>query len=551
MLWVRGYGAADRVEFDRAGRVPAAGPRSAPASPGRRGRYDAAAAAAASVTTRPPANRWPHGGGGNRPRPRDAVSNRCDMRLALTLLAVCLASSAVRPARAADKPNVVVFLSDDMGWGQLGFQGGTRVPTPNVDRLARDGASLTQFYVHSVCTPTRSALLTGRYPVRTGTEERFHGNDTAGMLTDERTLADALRAAGYATAVFGKWHLGEWQKKHLPMQRGFDRQYGFYSAVIDSFAKTRGGIYDWHRDEQPVDEPGYTTFLIADEFRRVLDRHDAAKPFFYYVPFNAVHGPHGAPPEYVEKHKGDRQLAMLECMDVAVGRMVDALRGKGVLDRTLVIFFNDNGGPRRAPNDPYRGLKGTTYEGGVRVPCAMRWPGRIAPGTVVDQMVHVTDLYPTLIKLAGGSVDQPLPLDGMDVWPTIARGEPSPRREVVYNVPGAYGAEMGDPAIRLGDFKLVGEELYDIPRDPYERTDVAARHGDVVVQLKARLAAVAAERRPPESHDRVPGGRPVVRGELENRPPRPDWLNGLAARQGAAGRPDDEPAPKKKRAKKR
>jgi arylsulfatase A-like enzyme len=447
------------------------------------------------------------------------------VRFLVALIAGVALSSGPAPAAAADRPNIVVFLSDVMGWGQLGFQGGKKASTPNIDRLAREGVSLTQFYVHSVCTPTRSALLTGRYPVRTGTEERVHGNDTAGMLTDERTLADALKQAGYATAIFGKWHLGEWHKRHLPMQRGFEHQYGFYGAVTHPFTRTRNGVYDWHRNEQPAHEPGgYTTFLIADEFQRVLDRRDAGKPFFYYVPFNAVHGPHDAPPEYIQKHEGDRQLAMLECMDVGVGRMLDALREKGVLDETLVIFFNDNGGPRRVMNAPFKGTKGTGYEGGVRVPCVMRWPGKISPGTTVDRMIHVTDLYPTLIKLAGGSLDQPLPPDGTDVWPTITEGKPSPRREVVYNVPGEFGREMGDPAIRVGDFKLVGEELYDIPNDPHEKTDVAARHPDVVKQLKARLAEVASQRRPPEQHERIPGARPLVKGERENGQPHPDWL---------------------------
>jgi arylsulfatase A-like enzyme len=331
------------------------------------------------------------------------------------------------------------------------------------------------------------------------------------------------------------------------MQRGFEHQYGFYGAVTHPFTKTRGTTYDWHRNERPLHEPGgYTTFLIADEFKRVLDRQDADKPFFYYVPFNAVHGPHDAPPEYINKYNGDRQLAMLQCMDVGVGRMLDALREKGVLDKTLVIFFNDNGGPRRVMNAPYKGTKGTGYEGGVRVPCIMRWPGKITAGTTVDQMVHVTDLYPTLVKLAGGSLDQPLPLDGMDVWPTIAEGKPSPRREVVYNVPGEFGREMGEPAIRVGDFKLVVEELFEIPSDPYEKTDVAAKHPDVVKQLKARLAEVAAQRRPPEKHERIPGARPLVKGEQENAQPDPDWLKEIV--KNAADAADEEsPRPRRRR----
>ena len=164
-------------------------------------------------------------------------------------------------------------------------------------------------------------------------------------------------------------------------------------------------------------------------------------------------------------------------------------------------------------------------------------------------MIHVTDLYPTLIKLAGGSLEQPLPLDGMDVWPTIAEGKPSPRREVVYNVPGEFGREMGEPAIRVGDFKLVGEELYEIPKDPYEKTDVAAKHPDVVKQLKARLAEVASQRRPPEKHERIPGARPLVKGELENAQPHPDWLKEIV-KQAADAADEETPRPRRNRPRK-
>jgi len=443
----------------------------------------------------------------------------------LTSACGCLAATAVEAESA--RPNFVVFVSDDMGWGQPGFQGGSRVATPNLNRLAREGASLTQFYVQATCSPTRAAFLTGRYPFRNGSEERFHANDTAGMLTDERTLADALRDAGYFTAIIGKWHLGEWQKKHLPLQRGFQHQYGCYGAVLDSFGLNRGGIYDWHRQEQPLREEGYSTFLIADEFERVLQQHDGERPFFFYVPFTAVHGPHDAPAEFVTKNNGDKQLAMLECMDVAIGRMLESLEKKGVHNETLVIFFNDNGGPQRIGNAPYRGFKKTTFEGGVRVACLCRWPGRISPGAVVEGPVHVTDMYPTLVNLAGGSLEQPLPLDGMDMWPTICQGVPSPRREVVFSVPEFAASETGQPAIRQDNYKLVDEELFDIHQDPYEEHNLAAEKPEVVARLKGRLQELASQRRTPEVHGKVPQ-RPVVKGELENNAPRPEWLAAFA-----------------------
>lgn len=441
----------------------------------------------------------------------------------LAALLACLFTNAFAAA-GVRPPNIVIFLSDDMAWGQPGFQGGREIPTPHLDRLAREGVRLTQFYVQSVCSPTRAALLTGRYPFRNGMEERNHGNDRAGMLRDERTLAQALKAAGYSTGIFGKWHLGGWYKHHLPKARGFDHQYGFYGALIDSYTRVRGSTYDWHRDEQPLHQPGYSTFLIADEFSTVLQRRDRAKPFFYYVAFNAVHGPHGAPPEYLHKHRGNAQAAMLECMDVAIGRMVGALEKERVLDDTLVIFFNDNGGPRRYSNEPYRGFKGDTYEGGVRVACVWRWPGKIPAGSATDEMLHVVDFYPTLVRLAGGSLEQPLPLDGRDAWPTITQGRPTPHAEIVLSVPGWEASETGVPALRVGDYKLVGDELYNLRLDPSEKNDLAAREPERVRALRARLQQLAAERRPPEAHEKITTGPLWMYGEEENKAGVPEWL---------------------------
>jgi len=430
---------------------------------------------------------------------------------------------------APNRPNIVILLSDDMGWGQPGYQGGTRVPTPNLDRLAREGVQLTQFYVQSVCTATRASLLTGRYPFRTGAEVRIRRNDVAGMLTDERTLAQALREAGYFTAILGKWHLGEWKKAHLPLQRGFDHQYGFYSALIDSFTHRRKGILDWHRNEQPLDEDGYSSFLIAAEFDRILNSHGEG-PFFIYVPFNAVHAPHQAPDACLRHHEGAwaPQRAQLECMDGAIGRILESLDERGLRDDTLVIFVNDNGAEERIGNGPYRGFKGNYYEGGVRVASVMRWPERIEAGSTVDVPMHVVDIYPTLIRLAGGDLEQPLPLDGVDVWGAIARGESKPRDEIVYNVPGSEDRKyLVQVAIRIGDWKLVGDELYDIAADPYETSDLAATHPDVVRTMKERLAELATQRRRPEVHNKIPGYPPPVYGEEESSSLLSEWEDAM------------------------
>ncbi|MCY4122657.1 MAG: sulfatase-like hydrolase/transferase, partial [Acidobacteria bacterium] len=252
-------------------------------------------------------------------------------------------------------PNIVLFLSDDMGWGQPGFNGGEEVETPSIDRIAEEGIRLTQFYVAPVCTATRGALLTGRYSWKNGTGERFNGRTSMGMRVDERTIAEALRDAGYATWLVGKWHLGQWQREHLPLQRGFDHHYGLYGAEIDSFSHHRGRnrdlALDWHRNGRPVVEAGYSTELLAEEAVQLIDRHDPADPFFLYLPFNAVHNPNDAPQEYIDLYShldNPKQRAQLAVMDLAIGQVMDALAARGVLDNTLVMFLNDNGGTSTA-----------------------------------------------------------------------------------------------------------------------------------------------------------------------------------------------------------
>ena len=422
------------------------------------------------------------------------------------------------------RPNILVFISDDMGWGQPGFNGGTQVPTPNMDRIANEGVKLTQFYVHPVCSPTRASLLTGRYPWKNGMEGRVGWVSSWGMLVDERTIAEALRDAGYATWMVGKWHLGQWRREHLPRQRGFDHFYGLYSALIDSYIHDRSGIFDWHRNGRPVVESGYSTFLLADEAIRLIERHDGSHPFFLYLPFNAPHEPHAAPSRFISHYNNQSnplQRAMVEAMDVAMGRVMDALDRKGVLDDTLIMFLNDNGGPGSAGrNRPYRGGKEEFWEGGIRVPAALRWPARIPAGSESDALLHVVDLFPTFAGLAGADVDAGLPLDGVDAWEAVAEGAESPRTEVVHSL----------DVIRVGDWKLMKEgakylnwsagqlRLYNIAEDPYETTNLAAVEiePEKVAELRARLAYHAQFARDGEPVEDVPGNWPVVYGEEEN-----------------------------------
>ena len=425
-------------------------------------------------------------------------------------------------AQTPPRPNIVVFLSDDMGWEQVGFNGGAEVPTPNIDRIADEGVKLTQFYVQPVCSPTRACLLTGRYAWKNGMEVRPTAQSRHGMLLDESTIAEALREAGYATWIVGKWHLGEWHRPHLPLQRGFDHHYGHYSALIDSFTHMRGPVLDWHRNGRPVIEDGYSTFLLSDEAARLIERHDGRHPFFLYLPFNAVHGPHQAPEEFLQKYaplerKGP-QRAQLECMDIAVGRVLGALEKKGVLDETLVMFTNDNGGTAITSNGPYRGFKSHYHEGGIRVPAALRWPEQIPSGSVTDEILHVVDLFPTFARLAGAEIDSGLPVDGRDSWDTIAKGASSPRDEVVHSL----------DVIRVGDWKLIEEgaryynwrdqplQLFNIADDPYEQTNLAATRTEKVAELRERLAYHRRFRREPEKLERIPGYPPAVYGEVED-----------------------------------
>ncbi|QQE13800.1 arylsulfatase [Planctomycetota bacterium] len=444
------------------------------------------------------------------------------LSLILTFVVACLQVVSYVWA----KPNVVVIMSDDMGWGQLGCEDIDEVvPTPNIDRIAEEGVMLRNYYVQSVSSPTRAAFLTGRYPFRCGMEERTHGNDDVGMLKDERTVAQAMKESGYSTALFGKWHLGQWQKEHLPMQRGFDHQYGHYSALIGSFDHSRGQkYYDWHRNEKPIYEEGYSSYLIAEEFGRVLKGREREKPFFYYVAYNAVHDPYEAPDELIAKykdHKLGKQLAMLEGMDISVGRILKSLENEGVLDDTLIVFFNDNGGTRAVGNEPLRGHKGNFYEGGVRVVCMARYPKAIKAGSEYDGLTYVADWYPTLINLGGGSLEQTFAIDGFDIWEGIARGKASEREEIVHCVPGSHrkGAKR---AIRLGDYKLVDDELYDVVNDVYETKDLAKEKPEIFAKLEARLEVLVSERRKPEVHNLI-FPAPMVYGKLECESV-PEWL---------------------------
>lgn len=447
---------------------------------------------------------------------------------------------------AAPRPNIIVILSDDHGWADVGWHG-AEIPMPNLTRLAAAGARLEQFYVQPVCSPTRAALMTGRYPMRHGLQTGVvRPWATYGLPLEERTLPQALREAGYSTAICGKWHLGHFHPDYLPTRRGFERQYGHYNGALDYFDHTRDGGFDWHRDDRECRDEGYSTHLIAREAVRLITEQPAGKPLFLYVPFNAVHGPHQVPESYKTPYahlpEPRRTYAgMVAAEDEAIGQIVDAVEKKGIRGDTLFFFSSDNGGPspgRVTSNGPLRAGKGTVYEGGVRVCAMIAWDGHIKPGIEVKAPLHIVDLYPTLLGLAGAPTEQRLPLDGCDAWSAIAGGGDSPHREILLNVSPSGGA------IRVGSWKLVMNgaagvgaeedaaeapvsakaktkvkakrkktesetggsiELFDLSRDPYEHTNLAGQHPDKVRELKERLDSYAREAVSPKAAPKPAG----------------------------------------------
>jgi arylsulfatase A-like enzyme len=454
-------------------------------------------------------------------------------RFGLFLLGTSLLGLAAPPAGAAQapKPNIVFLLADDLGWSDVSYHGG-EIKTPNLDQLAARGAKLEQFYVQPVCSPTRAALLTGRYPMRHGLQVGVvRPWAQYGLPLEEQTLAQGLKQAGYFTAICGKWHLGHFQKPYLPTPRGFDHQYGHYNGALDYFTHERDGGFDWHRNGETCRDEGYTTELIGNEAVRLIEHHDFKQPLFLYVPFNAPHTPLQARPEDLQlyEHIPNRTrrayAAMVHCEDLQVGRIVAALEKRGVATHTLFIFSSDNGGPlgSGATNGRLRAGKGTLYEGGTRVAAFATWPGRIPAGAVIHEPLHIVDWYPTLLGLAGAEVKQKLPLDGRNIWPVLAEGARTPHADILLNTTPNNGA------IRMGDWKLVlnggrpdaadgispvpakrkgnrarpagdeNVELFNLAEDPYEQRNLAAQHPEKVNALRARLDAYARQAVPPKA----------------------------------------------------
>jgi arylsulfatase B len=428
------------------------------------------------------------------------------------------AQGAPHPAQAP-RPNIVYIITDDQGWKDVGFHG-PYIKTPNIDALAGGGAKLEQYYAEPMCTPSRAALMTGRYPFRYGLQTLVIPSAAKyGLATDEWLLPQALKEAGYATSIVGKWHLGHADRKYWPRRRGFDHQYGPLLGEIDYFTHSAHGTRDWFRDDQPLNEKGYVTRLLGDEAVRVIAHRDPQRPFFLYLAFTAPHTPYQVPNEALAQYASIADparrsyAAMITAMDTEIGKVIRALDANKLRENTIVVFQSDNGGPASAKftgeidmskstippdNSPFREGKGTLYEGGTRVVAVVNWPGRIPAGSVVRGPVHIVDMFPTLAGLAGVSLGAHKPMDGMDMWPTLSQGAPSPRKEVVYNL------EPFRAGLRQENWKLIWQatlpskvELFDIAADSAETTNVADKNPEVVVTLKQRIEALSREAVPP------------------------------------------------------
>jgi arylsulfatase A-like enzyme len=418
------------------------------------------------------------------------------MTTRLTLLAALYASSMAwtAPARAEDarKPNILVILSDDVGWAEYGFQGGKDIPTPNIDSIARNGVKFTQGYVSGpYCSPTRAGLMTGRYQTRFG-HENNRVPVVAGLPLTETTIADRLRARGYATCAIGKWHLGV-RPEFRPTKRGFDEFFGtlantpYYHPVQFVDSRISNDV------RQVADEAFYTTDQYASRAVDWLDKNKD-RPWFLYLPLNAQHAPLQAPRKYLDRFPNitddtrKKFAACMSAMDDAVGLVLEKVRSLGQEENTLIVFTSDNGGPTRqttSSNGPLRGFKATTWEGGVRVPFCMQWKGSLPAGKTDENPIIQLDILPTALAASGAAIDPAWKLDGVDLKPYLTGQRTDKPHETLY---WRFGNQW---AVRHGDWKLVvgnggsgRPELYHLSEDLGEKTDLAASNSTMREELQ-------------------------------------------------------------------
>ncbi|MBM3981987.1 MAG: hypothetical protein FJ304_17275 [Planctomycetes bacterium] len=423
--------------------------------------------------------------------------------------AILLTALLAVPVQAAEKPNVIVVVADDLGYADVGFQGCKDIPTPHLDALAKRGVVCTSGYVtHPFCSPTRAALLTGRYQQRFGHENNpawLPENKDVGLPLDQPTIADALKKLGYTTGAVGKWHLGAHPSFH-PNRRGFDSYFGLLGGghqysnhntfKTDPMKAKQEYFIPLVRNEKPVEEGEYLTDALGREAAAFVDAN-RSKPFLLYLAFNAPHTPLQAPQKYLDRVKDikDEKLrtygAMVCGMDDAVGVLAAKLKEHGLTDNTLVVFFSDNGGPvgvTNCRNTPLRGAKGQVYEGGIRVPFVVSWPAKLKSGTF-NLPVSSLDVFPTAVAAGGGAAPQNVKLDGVDLLPHLraVSKESLADRVLFWRTGGGQNF-----AVRAGSMKLVKvgknpAELYDLSADASESTNLADKKPADVGALQKRL----------------------------------------------------------------
>ncbi len=461
-------------------------------------------------------------------------------RLLLMIVVLCCVVSQCPAKETPERPNILLIVSDDQGYNDLGLLG-NGIITPALDRIANEGIRLTQFYVAwPACTPSRASILTGRYPQRNGIYDMIRNEApdyghryspaeydatferVGGMDLREKLLPEVLSSAGYVSGIYGKWDLGT-LKRFLPTSRGFHDFYGFVNTGIDYYTHERYGVPSMVRNLSPTieDRGTYCTKLFEREALRFIDEQAGVNPFFLYVPFNAPHNSSSLDPEIrssVQAPDAFKKLyppvgqtiqtttgyrygnpatvttaaarqrdyrAAVTCMDESIGKLLARLEQKQILDNTIVIFFSDNGGSGGADNSPLRGHKSQTWEGGIRVPCLVRWPaGGVPAGRVCDQFLSSLELLPSLTAAAGASVPQDLVLDGYDWWPTLRGETNSPRKEMFWK-----RRELA--AARVGNWKWVDMGggkggLFDLAGDVSESTDLSADHPQQLKLLRER-----------------------------------------------------------------
>jgi arylsulfatase A len=400
-----------------------------------------------------------------------------------------LALVALSGAASQDekRPNILLILADDMGWGDVRSHGNEKIETPVLDRLAAEGARFDRFFVSPVCAPTRASLLTGRWSLRTGVSWVTRGLET--MRAEEVTLAEALRGAGYATGAFGKWHNGAHHPFH-PNAQGFDQFLGFCAGHWNNYFDTT-----LEENGRPAPTKGFITDVLTDAALAFIDKN-RERPFFCYVPFNAPHGPFQAPDRFFDRCRArglDPQTAaiygMVENVDENVGRLLRKLDDLKLAERTVVLFLTDNGPNSDRFNGGLRGRKGSVHEGGIRVPLFVRWPGRIRPGIAVKEIAAHVDLFPTLLDLAGVPAPRGPALDGASLAPLLlGDGNEWPDRKLFTHQSRGGEVEPVPGSVRTRRWRLVNDgrkwELFDMEADPGEKADAAERHPAIAADLR-------------------------------------------------------------------